>query len=273
VFLCLAPFNFQWREKLFISWVGLRGAVGIFLASIPLLVGMPAAYLFFDVAFVVVLLSLLVQGWTVALAARKLEIAFTRSEPMPRRVELDLPGQLAREIVGYPVSGNSPFLQRGLIPNWARPTLVVRNEQILTPTEADPVREGDYIYLLAPPEKAQALDHFFVKLPPPAKPDPRLLGDFFVPGDATLGALADIYGLQVAADHMEVALADFFTEQLGRRSKAGDIVQLGPIALLAHKVGDGRVTTVGLRLAEPEEPTDLIGRLKSWWTRFQKWIG
>ncbi len=126
VFLCLAPFNYPWREKLFISWVGLRGAVGIFLASIPLLVGLPAAYLFFDVAFVVVLLSLLVQGWTVALAARKLDISFSRSDPVPRRIELDLPGQLAREIVGYPVPANSPFLRRGLIPNWARPTLVVR---------------------------------------------------------------------------------------------------------------------------------------------------
>jgi potassium/hydrogen antiporter len=273
VFLCLAPFKFQWREKLFISWVGLRGAVGIFLASIPLLVGIPAAYLFFDVAFVVVLFSLLVQGWTVAFAARKLDISFTRSDPMPRRVELDLPGQLAREIVGYPVPANSPFLRRGLIPNWARPTLVVRNEEILTPAEADPVREGDYVYLLAPPEKAQALDRFFVKLPPPASPDPRLLGDFFVPGTATLGALADIYGLQVAADHTEVSLADYFAAQLGRRVKTGNIVELGPIALLAHKVDSGRVTTVGLRLAEPEEPADLVGRAKALWNRLQKWIG
>ena len=151
VFLCLAPFNFHTNEKVFISWVGLRGAVGIFLASIPMLVGVPRAHLYFDVAFVVVLSSLLVQGWTVALAARKLDISFTRSDPIPRRVELDLPGQLAREIVGYPVPANSPFLRRGLIPNWARPTLVIRNEEILTPAEAEPVREGDYIYLLAPP--------------------------------------------------------------------------------------------------------------------------
>lgn len=273
VFLCLAPFKYPWREKVFISWVGLRGAVGIFLASIPMLVGMPAAYMFFDVAFVVVLLSLLVQGWTVAFAARKLDISFTRSDPVPRRIELDLPGQLAREIVGYPVPANSPFLRRGLIPNWARPTLVIRKEEILTPAEADPVQEGDYVYLLAPPEKAQALDRFFVNMPPPARPDPALLGDFFVTGTATLGALADIYGLQVAADHTEVSLAEFFTENLGRRAKEGDIVQLGPIALLAHKVEKGHVTTVGLRLAEPEESADMLGRIKSLWKRLTKWIG
>jgi len=220
-----------------------------------------------------VLFSLLVQGWTVALAARKLHISHTRSDPVPRRIELDLPGQLAREIVGYPVPANSPYLRRGLIPNWARPTLVVRNEEILTPAEADPVREGDYVYLLAPPEKASALDRFFVTMPPPLAPDPRLLGDFFVTGTATLGALADIYGLQVAADHTEVSLAEFFTENLGRRAKEGDIVQLGPIALLAHKVEKGHVVTVGLRLAEPEAETDVVSRAKAQWHRLQKWIG
>lgn len=273
VFLCLAPFRFHWREKLFVSWVGLRGAVAIFLASIPLLVGLPAAYLFFDVAFVVVLSSLLIQGWTVALAARKLDISFTRAEPLPRRVELDLPGQLAREIVGYPVPPNSPFLRRGLIPNWARPTLVIRNEEILTPAEAEPVREGDYVYLLAPPEKAQSLDRFFVAMPLPGKPDPALLGDFFVPATATLGALADIYGLQVAGDHTEVTLAAFFTEHLGRAAKPGDIVALGPIALLAHRVEGGRVTAVGLRLAEPEAPATWGGRVKSVWGRLRKPVG
>lgn len=273
VFLCLAPFDYPWREKLFISWVGLRGAVAIFLASIPLLVGLRQAYLFFDVAFMVVLFSLAIQGWSVAYAARKLDMSFARHDPLPRRVELDLPGQLAREIVGYPVPANSPFLRRGLIPNWARPTLVVRNEEILTPGEAQPLREGDYLYLLAPPEKAQALDRFFVDMPPPRAPEPHLLSDFFVPGTASLGALADIYGLQVAAAHADTTLADYFVDQLGRQARTGDIVSLGPIALLAHTVDDGHVTTVGLRLSENETPSDLARRAKALLAQVRTYIG
>ena len=272
VFLCLWPFKFQWREKLFISWVGLRGAVAIFLASIPLLVGLPGATMFFDVAFVVVVSSLLIQGWTVALSARKLDMSFSRADPLPQRVELDLPGQMAREMVGYPVPANSPFLKRGLIPNWARPTLVIREEEILTPVEAAPVREGDYVYLLAPPEKAQALDRFFMDTPLPRVPAPEALGDFFVQGSATLGALADIYGLQVAADHAEVTLADYFTEQLGRTARAGDIVALGTVALLAHKVEAGKVTTVGLRLDEPEELASISGRARGLLQKLRKLV-
>src|SRR6266498_2434320 len=272
VFLCLAPFRFAWREKAFISWVGLRGAVGIFLASIPLLVGLPNAYVYFDIAFVVVLTSLLIQGWTITAAARRLHIALPRHDPLPRRVELDLPGQLEQEIVGYPVAANSPYLKRGLLPSWARPTLVVREQKILSPLESQPVRAGDYVYVLAPPEKAQALDRFFVDMPPPSAPDPRLLGDFFVSGDVTLGALADIYGLSIAPQDTETTLADHFAEEIKRRPKQGDVVPLGPIALVAHRVTDGRLTSVGLRLAQDEEPpANLVAKLKKaardLWTR------
>ncbi len=271
VFLCLAPFRFSWREKLFISWVGLRGAVGIFLASIPLLVGLPNAQLVFDVGFVVVLASLLVQGWTVPWAAHRLHIALPRHDHMPRRVELDLPGQLEQEIVGYPVGANSPYLSRGLLPRWARPTLVVRDEQIMGHGEAGPVRPGDYVYLLAPPEKAQALDRFFMAMSPPARPDPHLLGDFFVTGEHTLGELAEIYGLQVAAQEAATTLADYFDSELKHAPRQGEVLLLGPIALVAHKVEQGRVASVGLRLPEDEEPeTTWLGRLKSTARRFAR---
>ncbi len=253
VFLCLAPFRFNWREKLFIAWTGLRGAVAIFLASIPMLVGLPKAYLYFDVAFVVVIISLLLQGWTLAAAARRLHIALPRSDRGPRRVELDLPGQLEQELVGYPVRPRSLYFRRGLIPSWSKPTLVIRNEQILTPSEADPVKPGDYIYLLAPPERAEALDRFFVDMQPSAAPDPHLLGDFVVSGEHTLSELAEIYGVKVAEDQAKLTLSDYFDVHLDHAPKEGATVPLDSIVLVARNLSGGRVNVVGLRLPEDED--------------------
>jgi cell volume regulation protein A len=263
VFLCLAPFRFNWREKLFIAWVGLRGAVAIFLASIPMLVGLSKAYLYFDVAFVVVIISLLLQGWTLAPAARRLHVALPRSERGPRRVELDLPGQLEQELVGYPVRSKSLFFRRGLVPSWSKPTLVIRNEQILTPAEAEPVAPGDYIYLLAPPERAEALDRFFVDMQPSSAPDPHLLGDFMVSGEHTLSELADIYGVKVEDDQAKLTLSDYFDVHLDNAPKAGATLPLDSIVLVARLISGGRVNVVGLRLPEDREGAVTPSRMRS----------
>jgi cell volume regulation protein A len=256
VFLCLAPFRFNWREKIFIAWTGLRGAVAIFLASIPMLVGLSKAYLYFDVAFVVVLISLLLQGWTLAYAARRLHVALPRAERGPRRVELDLPGQLEQELVGYPVRSKSLFFRRGLVPSWSKPTLVIRNQTILSPIEADPIAPGDYIYLLAPPEKAGALDRFFVDMQPSTAPDPHLLGDFMVSGEHTLGELAEVYGVKVEADASAMTLADYFDVHLDKAPTEGATLALDTIVLVARSISGGRVNIVGLRL--PEEEDDAV---------------
>jgi len=274
VFLCLLPFRFNWREKIFIAWTGLRGAVAIFLASIPMLVGLTKAYLYFDVAFVIVVISLLLQGWTLAAAARRLHVALPRAERGPRRVELDLPGQLEQQLVGYPVRPKSLFFRRGLTPSWSKPTLVIRDQHILSPAEADPVRPGDYVYLLAPPEKSESLDRFFVDMPPSSAPDPHLLGDFTVSGEHTLGELAEVYGVKVNDDQTGLTLADYFDIHLDHAPKEGAALDLDPIILVARSISGGRVNVIGLRLPEdPEEvppappPLELFKqKLASFWS-------
>jgi hypothetical protein len=82
----LWPFRFRPREVAYISWVGLRGAVPIVLAIVPVMMGVPDSLLLFDVAFAVVLLSLLVQGATVPGAARVLGVEVPpRDEPVDRQ--------------------------------------------------------------------------------------------------------------------------------------------------------------------------------------------
>jgi cell volume regulation protein A len=258
--LCLLPFRFSFREKLFVSWVGLRGAVGIFLASIPLLVSLPNAQLYFDVGFVVVLVSLLVQGWSIAFAARRLHVALPQGDPDPHRVELDLPGQLAQELVGYTLGPANPYLRRRLIPSWAKLMMVVRKQQVMTAEEAGILREADHVYLLAPPARAQELDRFFVDLPSAAAPAQASLIDFLVPGNASIAALADVYGLTVSAEDQALTVAKYFLRRVGDHAGKGDVVPLGAITLVANQVADGRIITAGLRLTEPETPPAALVR-------------
>ena len=73
--VCLAPLGFSFREQAFVGWVGLRGAVPIFLAIIPVISPGPVTVDFFNIVFIVVIASLVLQGWTVPWLARRLGLA------------------------------------------------------------------------------------------------------------------------------------------------------------------------------------------------------
>jgi len=71
---CLLPLGFGLRQSLFASWVGLRGAVPVYLATIPLLLGVPHSEALFNAAFVIVITSLVIQGWTIGPVAKLLKV-------------------------------------------------------------------------------------------------------------------------------------------------------------------------------------------------------
>jgi cell volume regulation protein A len=250
VFLCLTPFGFSARENLFISWVGLRGAVSIFLAAIPTLAGVPHAEIYFNIAFVVVLISLLVQGWSIIPAADRLGLALPRMGLRTTRIELDIPGQLEQELVIYPIVPGSRMLSRRALPSWARPVFVARGDFLLSPEEARNLLPGDYLYVLAPTARVDRLDRLFgaVAGTSPNMPAP---GEFLLNGDAPLAKVAELYGLDLEEEERGLTIAELFGLRLDERPDMGDHVLLGTRALLiVRKVENDRVIRAGLQIDE-----------------------
>lgn len=94
VLLCLLPFKWMtFNSRLFVSWIGLRGAVPIIFATYPLLAGIPEAKQIFNIVFFITLLSLLIQGTTVPLSAKLLKLSF-RVKKIPKAFEMELPEEV-----------------------------------------------------------------------------------------------------------------------------------------------------------------------------------
>ncbi len=245
VFACLAPFGFSIREKAFISWAGLRGAVSIFLATIPMLAQLEHAEVFFNVAFAVVLVSLVLHGFTLVAAARRLEVALSDPTPPVRRFEIDLPGQVDLELVAYPLMADTPAVDSLALPEWARLVMVVREGQILTPEAAGPLKVADYGYLLAPPEKVLDLDLLF-------RPrETAVLDDvpaFPFAGEVPLADLADLYGFIIPETERGLTLAEAFEDRSDHHPEPGMRIAFGEAVIEVREVEDGRVTGVLLRL-------------------------
>ncbi len=247
---CLAPFRYGKREIGFVAWVGLRGAVGIFLASIPMLMKLPSAGLIFNVAFIVVLASLLVQGWTLGLAARLLDVALPHRDREVRRVELDLPGSLARELVGYAVAPDASILRGAAVPGWAQLAMIVRDGEIVMAGSIGGVAAGDYAYLLAPPGRVYRLDWLFAPSDEAREVEREVFGEFSFDANVRLADVAGFYGLPVREKDAPLTLAEHFARKFEHTIEIGDRVRLGPVSLIARELGEDGVATVGLKLEQ-----------------------
>ena len=253
IVLGLLPFRFPWREQLFISWVGLRGGVPVVLALFPLMYGADYARLYFNVAFFIVLISLLLQGWTIATAARWLGLEVPPvTEPL-QRVTLDVPGHFEHEILCYQVKPGSLVAGRDYsdieLPDDVRIMAVMRDG------DPQPLRPGfkfaaqDYVYVLAQPQSLAPLGKLFDPHIEPDRLEPhRYFGDFVLNGDAIMGEIAAVYGISLPGGITHKTVAQYLSEVFHGRVVVGDRIALGSAQLVVREIQNGRITRVGLRL-------------------------
>jgi potassium/hydrogen antiporter len=254
VFLSLLPFRFPWREQAFIGWVGLRGAVPIILAIFPLTAGLPFAREFFNLAFFVVLASLLIQGWTIAPLARRLGLEVPPTAEPTQRINLDIPGHLEREVVCYEVLPGSTAANNLLanlpLPEGSHITTLIRDDAVVAVHDGHLVlMPGDLVYVFTDPDRLPQLNRIF---DPHRVPDRleehRYYGEFVLNGAATLGDICDAYGLAVDGSARDRTVAEHFRLAFRGRPVVGDRTPLGTAELVVRQVAGSEVATAGVRL-------------------------
>jgi potassium/hydrogen antiporter len=252
VWLCLWPFQFSWQEKFFISWVGLRGAVPIVLAMFPWLAGVPEWNFFFNIAFFIVLISLLVQGWTVGPLARWLNLNVPQRSSRVQRVELGVPGEVGHEFVGYKLADNSPILDRDLgsirLPNKVQFLCLLRGGNAVTLSPGQKFLVDDHIFLLSLPSELESLDKLLVGMQETERLSAQaFFGEFVITSRAKLSELSLMYHFPVPPEMQNWSIARYIYTKY-RQPVVGDRVSLGKIEFVVLAMKNLHITKVSLKL-------------------------
>ena len=165
VFVCLQPFRVPAKAKLFLSWVGLRGAVPIIFATYPVIAGIEDADFLFNVVFVITLLSLSIQGTTITACARWLGLA-TEEPKTGNDFGIELPDELESQLSERTLT-EADFVQGCRLADMHFPkgTLVMmvkRGRSFIVPNGQLELQPGDILLTIAQQaeHKSDALQSF-----------------------------------------------------------------------------------------------------------------
>ena len=264
VALCLAPMDFSRREVAFISWVGLRGAVPIVLAIFPLLYGVDEARLLFNVAFVIVLVSLVVQGATIAGAARLLQVALpARVEPVARMpVAVHARGVPIQEVVQFDLPARHPWIGANAaqleLPSGTRLVGVLRGPQTLLPGGTEALRAGDALLFVAAEIELDRLNDLLTPAPQPAAATPAVPPPlrFVFGGDTALTDVLALYApAQAVAAQPGVTLEQVIREIRPEPVEGDEVLAYGVRLTVATMEGP-QILRVTLTLPASVRPDD-----------------
>ncbi|SHF82994.1 potassium/proton antiporter [Ornithinibacillus halophilus] len=167
VFLSTIKLGFNFKEKAFLSWAGLKGAVPIVLATFPMAAGLENSQVFFNIIFFIVLISALIQGSTISILAEKLGLTGPkRTEPM-HSLELVSIGKANAEMVEYEVNEEGFITGKSLteidFPENVLINAIIRNDELITPSGDTKIEVGDILYILVSRKSKKSLKQLLNK--------------------------------------------------------------------------------------------------------------